>query len=961
MQKEKMMQPILETLARHLVRSASSELGQLRIILPNRRAGLFLQRHLANHVTQISWTPHIYTISDFIDEQSLLGLADPLDLFFRLYDIYRKYVEIPESMDEFYLWGEMMLRDFDELDKYLVDADMLFRNIIDLKELEEPLAGLDPEQLEFIRQFWTGFHTGERTREKEQFISSWVLLPQLYKDLRFMLTEKGQAYQGMQYREIAERTLRGEVDYRWKGRTIVVGFNALNRCEKLIFSALHKQGAEFYWDYDHQYIDSPGKEAGRFLRDNMDQYPPAAELEDFSGLEDGKRYNIFELPTDVLQAKMVHRILEDKDAGTLHECTDTALVLCDEDLLLPVLMSLPGNISDINVTMGYPMKNTSVYSFIDTLLRMQHNIRQGSGGSVRFYHKDVIAILLHPYFRNLKEEATEDLTLRILQENLVTVEQVLFTGKLEQSIFRPVKGAADMLEYLKILFNQILETLGGKEELMQDALDRAFIFHLLTHLNKLETLVARRTDIGTGILDRLLRKQLGTLRMPFEGEPLSGLQLMGILETRLLDFNHVILLSMNEEVMPGTPSIQSTIPYSLRLAFSMPAKEDKDAIYAYYFYRLLQRARRVDLLFNGGSEGLRTGEKSRYLHQLIFKHNLEVRRPGLEVRARESTSLEIPHSEVVELKLKQFRSNAEEGRKLSPSAVNTYIDCSLKFYLKYIAGIGEADEVSEDIDPAGFGTVVHDTLNELYSGIADRNGGLMGREDLSQLLVSSLPEEALKKQFMKQHFKGRTREELEGRNIIIFRVMLRYLIKIIRTDLAIAPFTLVSAEDNYQRKLQIEVAGENLEICLGGKIDRVDMVGGLIRVIDYKTGQTSQKFTSLESLFQSDYGSRNGAAMQILFYSWLVGEAYPGEEVMPGLYGMKGLFGEEFDPALNMTSQRNEGRIETFRKLEEPFLHLLKEVLQKLFDPQVPFVQRKEDQKCSYCDFAALCHRKYKD
>lgn len=953
-----MKQPILETLARHLVGSASGELGRTRIILPNRRAGLFLQRHLSKHISRTTWTPRIYTISDFIDEQSLLKLSDPLDLFFSLYDIYREKVEHPDPMDEFYMWGEMILRDFDELDKYLVDADMLFRNIIDLKELEEPLAGLEPEQLEFIRQFWTGFHSGERTREKEQFISNWIILPLLYKELRTVLIGRGEGYQGMQYREIAERTVRGEMEYAWDGRTIVAGFNALNRCEKLIFSALHKQGAEFYWDFDRQYISSAVKEAGRFLRENMIQFPPAAYLEEFSGLEEKKDYHIFELPTDVLQAKMVHRILEEKDSGSLHECTDTALVLCDEGLLLPVMMSLPGNISDINVTMGYPMKNTSVYSFIDTLLRMQHNLRQGSGGRVRFYHQDVLAILLHPYFRTLKNESTENLSLKILRDNLVTVDQEWFTTDLEKAIFRPVKDAMDLIEYLRILFNHVLESLGGKDELMQDGLDRAFIFHLLTHLNRLETLVAQRAGISKAILERLLRKQLGALRIPFEGEPLSGLQLMGILETRLLDFNHVILLSMNEEVMPASPSVQSTIPYSLRLAFSMPAKEDKDAIYAYYFYRLLQRARRIDLLFTGGSEGLRTGEMSRYLHQLIFKHGLEINRPGLEVRAREVNSLEVPHSEVAAAKLKQYWAGREDGRMLSPSAINTYIDCSLKFYLRYIAGIGEADEVSEDIDAAGLGTVVHDTLNELYSEIAGRKDGKISREDLSRLLESSGPEEVLKRFFMKQHFRGRTREELEGRNIIIFRVMLRYLKKIIRTDLGITPFDLVSAEDKYTRKLQIEVAGETLEICLGGKIDRVDRVGGLLRVIDYKTGQASQNFTSLESLFEGDYGSRNGAALQILLYSWLIGETYPGEEVVPGLYGMKGLFGEDFDPALNMTSKRKAGRINSFSSLEGTFIELLKEELQRLFDPAVPFIQRKEDWKCGYCDFAALCQRK---
>lgn len=952
------MQPILETLAIHLVRTASGKLGDTRIILPNRRAGLFLQRHLTKHITQTGWAPRIYAISDFIDESSQLQRADSIDLFFTLYDIYHDSVDRPDSLDEFYLWGEMMLRDFDELDKYLVDTEMLFSNIIDLKALEEPMAGLEPEQLEFIRQFWTGFHSGDPTPEKEQFIRSWVLLPVLYSRLRSVLSDRGEGYQGMQYREIAERTDRGEMDYSWEGRTIIAGFNALNQCEKRIFSGMQKHGAEFYWDHDHQYTDRSGKEAGRFLRDNIEQFPAVAVLEEFRGLEEKKEFRIFELPTDVLQAKMVHRILESKEPETLRECTDTALVLCDEELLLPVMMSLPEGAGEINVTMGYPMKNTPVYSFIDTLLRMQHNIRKTSGGKVLFYHKDVMALLLHPYFRKMKNASSEDLTREIMQNNLVMVDREMFSGELEKAIFRPVEDAIGLLEYLKTLFNHIIETLAGKEELMQNALDREFIFQLLTHLNKLETVISLRPSITAATLERLLRKLLGGLRIPFEGEPLSGLQLMGILETRLLDFKHVILLSMNEEVMPAAHSVQSNIPYSLRLAFRMPAREDMDAIYAYYFYRLLQRAERVDLLFNSGSEGMRTGEMSRYLYQLIYSRELDVIRPGLEVQAREVIPLVVPHTLEVNRKLKRYITDGEEGRYLSPSAVNTYIDCSLKFYLRYIAGIGEPDEISEEIDAAGFGTVVHDTLKELYSDIAERNGKQVTREELSGLIASVKPEEVLMKIFMKHHFKGRKREVLEGRNIIIFRVMLRYLEKIVRTDLTIAPFELVSAENDYRRNLQIEVNHNKLEIRMGGKIDRIDRLNGLLRVIDYKTGHTSQRFPTLESLFEGNYGSRNGAAMQTLFYAWLVGEDYTGEEVMPGLYTMKGLFEDQFDPALNMTSHKKEGRIDKFSELEEQFLQLLREVLQQLFDPASPFVQRENDNKCSYCDFNSLCQRK---
>jgi RecB family exonuclease len=436
------------------------------------------------------------------------------------------------------------------------------------------------------------------------------------------------------------------------------------------------------------------------------------------------------------------------------------------------------------------------------------------------------------------------------------------------------------------------------------------------------------------------------------------MQIMGILETRLLDFRHVILLSMNEEIMPAQQAAQSHIPYSLRLAFELPSREDMDAIYAYYFYRLLQRAERVDILFNGSTEGVSTGEMSRYAKQLIFEKDLKVIRPGLNVQAREVSSIVIEHGEEAAQKLMSFMRGSEADRYLSPSAINTYIDCSLKYYFRYIAGLGEMDEISEDIDASGFGTVVHDSLNELYLKIAGTSAGIISKEALEELLRTESYEALLKEQFIKHHYKGRKKEAIEGRNILIFSVMLRYMKQVLEQDISIAPFVLVSTEETYRRNLTIQMGAKSMEISLGGKIDRIDRVGGQLRVIDYKTGRTDQKFKDVETLFEGSYGNRNGAAFQTLFYAWLVGETFPAGAVMPGLYTMKGLFEENFDPALNMTSLKKEGRVTSFFPLEKQYMLELKEIMQKIFDPAVPFVQRDNDQKCVNCDYNAICQRK---
>lgn len=953
-----MTEAILKQLAEYLLRIAKEGEDELRVLLPNRRAGLFLQRHLSELTGSSMWMPRVSGIGDFIEEESKLSLSDPVELQFHLYDIYTKMVAEAEPLDQFIPWGEMMIRDFDELDKYLIDAEQLFRNIRDMKALEEPLAGLEPEQLVFIRQFWEGFYEGDMTPEKRQFLQTWELLPRLYIKLREELRSSGEAYQGMQYRELADKILRGEHAFEGDERIIVVGFNALNKCEKLIFSSLQEHGAVFFWDYDQRYLEDEGEEAGRFLRENILKFPEAEKLEEFRGLDREKQIRIFELPTDVLQTKTVYHLLKQEDPEKLVRNMDTALVLCDEELLLPVLLSLPGGVDEVNITMGYPMKNTPVFSLLDKLLRLHYNARLKPDGGIRFYHKDVNDILQHPYFRKMQGQGAGQLTKRIVSENMHMIDGELFEGELEEMIFCPLNDAASLLEYLRKIFLYLLKQIAGRGNQHEDVLDREFCFQLLKQLNKLERLSEGRSDISYKLMERLLRRSLQNLRIPFEGEPISGMQIMGILETRLLDFRHVILLSMNEEIMPAQQSGYSHIPYSLRLAFDLPSREDMDAIYAYYFYRLLQRAERVDILFNGSTEGVATGEMSRYALQLKFDMGLEVIRPGLNVQARELSPIIIEHGEEVSQKLNRFIHGSEEERYLSPSAINTYVDCSLRYYFRYIAGLGEMDEISEDIDVSAFGTVVHDSLNELYLEISGKNGGIISKEALQDLMSSGSYENVLKEQFIKHHYRGRKKENIEGRNILIFSVMLRYMKQVLAQDIGIAPFELVAAEETYQRTLDIDLGGRSIELRLGGKIDRIDRVGGQLRVIDYKTGRTDQKFKDIESLFDRTKLNRSSAALQTLFYAWLVGENYPAGAVLPGLYTMKGLFEDNFDPALHMSSLKQEGRVASFAPLEKEYIEMLRVVLQELFDPAVPFVQRAYDKKCDHCDYATLCQRK---
>lgn len=950
------MKSILESLAIYLSKTSTENSAGTRIILPNRRAGLFLQRNIASLNKSVRWAPRIYAINEFVEELSELELCDPVEAVFMLYDIHTGLRENVESLDEFYHWGEILLRDFDEMDKYLVDPQMLFHNIADLKELEDPFAGVDEAQLKFIRQFWEGFYAGQETAEKDHFIEMWKALPDIYLALREKLKHKGEGYQGMLYREIAER-IEEKTMPAPEGRIIVAGFNALNKTEKKIFSWLQQQGAEFFWDYDRTYIDDPTNEAGRFMRENLLAFPPSASLESFFSMDEKKDIRIFELPSDLLQAKTVHKILEEKKLPEDLECTDTAVILCDEELLMPVLMSVPQSGGDLNVTMGYPMKSTPVSGLTEALLRLQRNSRLSGDGKVSFYYRDVQAILLHPYMERSQTASGKSLLDLIARNNLIQVNQDLFESEFEKLIFRQVNETIKLLEYLREIFLHVLELFASTEDRMLPEVHREFVLRILMHLNRMETLLSDRPDIPMAVFERLIRRVLSLVRIPFEGEPLSGLQIMGILETRLLDFKHVIMLSLNEELMPASQFRQSYVPYALRLAFGMPSREDMDGIYAYYFNRLLQRAESVDLLYNSTSEGVRTGEMSRYLHQLVYKKGIEIRRPGVEVMARERVPVIVKNTPEIQQKLGKYISGRKDGKFLSPSAINTYIDCSLKFYLRYIAGIGESDEPEEDIGAAGFGTVVHESIKILYEDIASNSEGIIEKEALEALKKSKKLEKVLNQSFVAHHYKGRRNVRPEGRNIIILKVMLRYLEKIIDTDLKICPFELVSLEQSHLRDLEISLENQKLVIRIGGLIDRIDRIGDTLRVIDYKTGSARREFANIKGLFDGSLTNRNRAAMQTLLYSWLVQEKYSGEQISPGLYVMNALYDAEFDPCLSMGSHSKREKISSFARFEEEYIESLRETLSELFNPATSFKQTEVEAQCRHCDFSRICSR----
>ena len=752
------MNSFLKSLAEYSLNNFGEQtLKDICYVFPGRRSGVFFKNYLMQSGKGSFWLPEILTISEFFSEFSKLEIADPVDISFELYKIYSKLSKRSESYDDFYYWGEMMINDFDDIDKYLVPAEKLFTNISDLKEIEYFFGGFEKEQLEVIREFWKHFNINRLSQEQKKFLDSWELLYPLYTGLRDSLMQMGTGYEGMLYRKAAAEIENGNIpELPWQ-KIVFAGFNALSSAEKVIFRYFRDSGKGlFFWDYDEEYISDINAEAGRFLRKNLKDFPADDIGLTYNSLKEKKDIKIVEIPSDVLQAKYLGTLLSEIKENITDNFDNTAIILCDENLLEPVISSLPENIPHINITMGYPLAYTNACSFTLHLLELQKNLSLQKYKKDRgFYFRDVLSILNHQYLHYFMHSELQELINKIQSHNMIYIPGDFFSDNLFlKSIFVRVFKTQGMSAYIRNILTQLL-TLnfsdGGPEIDMK--LEKEYLLHIVTRVNKLEKIFEKystqipglfyttskagdipgsgnkennlnvvnshneRTeakDEGIIIYSRILGKLLRSARIPFEGEPLQGLQIMGVLESRLLDFRNVIYLSMNEGIMPRSLPLFSFIPPNLRYAFLMPVREDQDAIYAYYFYRLLQRAENVTLMYNSKSDGLNSGEKSRYLYQLEYlrEPKPEKKTIAFHISAPVPQKITIRKNEDIMRKMGDYLNGG--SRSLAPTALTAWLYCRLRFYFSNITGIREKDEIIEEIDAPLLGNIVHHAMRQIY-------------------------------------------------------------------------------------------------------------------------------------------------------------------------------------------------------------------------------------------------------
>lgn len=996
------MTPFLKQVANKYVND--SDVSSLCFIFPNRRSIAFFRKYFAESLAEKSSAaspdapvrpvvaPEMLTVNDFFLRADGSEVTDRVTLLLNLYDCYRKLNAKAESLDEFVFWGDVILSDFNDTDKYLVSPEQLFTNVTDFRKLQDTYSYLSETQRNAIKSFVSHFNdlSGRLTVDigsdnpnvKERFLQIWNMLYPLYRDYNSLLSRKGLAYEGMVYRRLAERIASEPVGgileriFPHSSRYVFVGLNALNECEKTLMRKMRNAGiADFCWDYSGDMIRDVRNRSSFFMSENVKEFPQSMEF-DSEGMK-VPEIRVVSVPSSVGQVKMVPKIfarLADEfsggdmsKVGTLgRDGIDCAVVLPDETLLMPLLNSIPPEIMDINVTMGYPMTGSDFYALMSDLSAVQlHTVRRG--GVWMFYHKQVWSVFSNSIFRKVADRDTLEAVLRIKREAKYYIPQPdLSCTPLLRLLFEPViedPKLADRIQIDRFAGYQAGVLSGVAPGLKEDcdmAVEMEFAKEYYRSVNMLR-------QVGLEVLPvtyiRLLSQLLGAVSVPFEGEPLKGLQIMGPLETRALDFRNMIIMSSNEGVFPKRNVSSSFVPPELRRGFGMPAYEYQDAVWAYYFYRMIARAENVWMIYDSRTEGLKSGEESRYIKQLQYHFRLPLKRYVAKAELAASSG-----SDRIEKTEEDIRRIS--GARLSATAVQNYLVCPAKFYYYTVKGLRPENEVSESIDAGMLGNVYHDTMWALYCGEeAMAASGTMDKTDCEKDRYSPLPRVDVKyiKSWLKREkdIKNKVKSlmcaelstmEISGRDIVVADVIVKYVMRTLRRDLEQIER---SGRDWFEIKgLELPLAGTFCGHEFVGYIDRLDsFADGTLRVVDYKTGKVleteSGEITDdnaeeiAEAIFGKDVKDRPKIAFQFYIYDMLLHQnrISEGHQLLNCVYSMSGLFSE-----IPATVPEN-------RKFYDTVSERLALLLGEISDISVPFELTEDRTKCEYCDFRMICGR----
>lgn len=957
------METFLKQVAHDLYNKTEGNFTKVAIVFPNKRASLFFNEYLAQESDRPIWSPTYVSISELFRQSSDLSIADPIKLVCDLYKVFQKATGSKETLDDFYFWGEMLIADFDDADKNMADTHALFSNLKDLNELMDNYDFLEEGQKEALSQFFHNFSINQVTELKQRFISMWNVLGDIYTEYKALLESQSIAYEGMLYRQVIEQL---DVEALPYNKYIFVGFNVLNKVEHTLFKKLNEAGkAMFYWDYDTFYLNKTPHEAGEFIRRNLRDFPSELPASFFDNLNQPKEVTFIESPTENGQVRYLPQWIRENLTSQEKE---TAVVLCNEALLQPVLHALPDNVKHINITMGFPLSQTPAYSFVNALMELHTSGYNPNNG--RYLFAEVISVLKHPYTRQLSPEA-EKLEQTLTRDNrFYPLPSELKQDNVLELLFTPRRNNLDLCSMLSEALKEVAVIYQQQAASHSDAFDQLYresLFKTYTLVNRFHTLIeSKELNVQAGTFQRLLTRVMSSSSIPFHGEPAIGMQVMGVLETRNLDFRHLIMLSVNEGQLPKAGGDSSFIPYNLRKAFGMTTIDHKIAVYAYYFYRLMQRAEKVTLVYNTATDGINRGELSRFMLQFLIEWGYPVLRKQLEAAQspQDSTPIIIEKTpDVMERMKSVFDIRNNPKTLISPSALNCYLDCPLKFYYKYVALLSAPDEVTADIDSAKFGSIFHYAAEHIYKDLT-AHGKLISKENLETLLKDEVRLQTYVDNGFKELFFNlppNEQPEYNGIQLINSAVIVKYIQQLLRNDLRYAPFTFVGSEQRIFENIEICTPTGDIQSRIGGIIDRIDSKGESLRIVDYKTGGDADTPANVQSLFIPDK-KRSNYVFQTFLYASIVckklREKNDSRLVSPALLYIHRAASENYSPVIQMGEPRKPKEpVDNFAQYEGDFRENLKTLLEDIFNPDISFTQTEIEDKCAYCDFRALCKK----
>lgn len=950
------MKTFIDHIVDHLDNIEPGKLSNYAFVFPTRRACYYFKDALLQrYANETFWIPSIFSIDDFVMHCSDKSVGSEIDLLFALYECYKEtYLPLPSgetdkeelpTFDKFYAWGQVLLKDFDEADRYLVDTDKLYQNLEHLSVLEAKFQGSE-EMKDALKQFNKMMGTDETTL-KSNFSNQWSRVSKTYHSFRQYLADRNLNYGGLLYRELAEK-LSDETLELLFDQVVFAGFNALSKAEEVIFNSLLKSDtATLFWDADRQYLDREVEEAGKFMRRNLRKWPPSPKAHWIitNMVNDPKEVKIFGGVQAVGQAQVLGQLLEELPAAKRDKC---GIVLADEGLIFPVLYALPENIGMLNVTMGYPAKHSHWFHLAKAYMEYQLHLR-GKADSAYADTGYTKALLDNPLVKRITTTPSE---VAASKSKWIPVQILLDSvPSTVMEILSPRSRVVELIDSLVHILMSMYQRFRLEEQL--ENFESELAFHSLKHLMQLQEQIRKHSQqLEPKTLARLVVQAFEQTRVPFSGEPTTGLQLMGFLETRVIDFEYLIILSANEGNLPRGNRQESYIPFAMRKAFKLPTFEEQDAIYAYHFKRILQRAKEITIVYNTEVAVDGSGEKSRYIWQLkeVLPENAlkeATYQMGL-TKLPVSGKLTIEKSAEVIRMMNRFQVDREPVKSLSPTAVRHYLDCSLRFYFRYIIRLREREQESLEIDARDFGNIVHQTFETIYRPYI---GETLTKDQIRDLLNSTAIKDGVD-QSIKDYFKVST-PSLSGKDILQHQIIQKVVYKAMENDLWAAPFLVVGTEMKLKSDLEVKGYGP---VRLEGTLDKVYHRREHVHIVDYKTGRVDLKYTR-GPVFPTEGGEyiqehfenpKLKSGFQGFFYGYLWYKTQAEVPLNIGVYPLKKVnegirwlnHGQAIPPA-------------GFKEFETQ----LASTLQELFDPEVPFTQTPDTDRCRFCTYREICQR----